>query len=100
GSAESGSDEFQLKGSDEFQLKGVQRMGMRYWQVAATVVALAMLAGGGEAHAADLDCHLRFTMKGWSVFYKTASGTGTVHCNNGQSMNVKLSAKGGGLTVG
>lgn len=75
-------------------------MGMRYWQVAATVVALAMLAGGGEAHAADLDCHLRFTMKGWSVFYKTASGTGTVHCNNGQSMNVKLSAKGGGLTVG
>ncbi|MGH8187726.1 MAG: hypothetical protein ACREUC_14285, partial [Steroidobacteraceae bacterium] len=33
-------------------------------------------------------------------FYKTASGSGTIKCSNGQSMNVKLSAKGGGLTVG
>ena len=39
-------------------------------------------------------------MKGWSAFYKTASGTGTVKCDNGQSAHVKLSAKGGGLTVG
>jgi hypothetical protein len=39
-------------------------------------------------------------MKGWSAFYKTARGSGTVKCDNGQSMTVKLSAKGGGLTVG
>lgn len=39
-------------------------------------------------------------MQGWSAFYKTASGKGTISCNNGRKINVKLSAKGGGLTVG
>ena len=48
----------------------------------------------------NVTCKLTFTMKGWSAFYKTSSGTGTIKCNNGQSMNVTLEAKGGGLTVG
>lgn len=65
---------------------------------------LALGAGGGPAPAraagANVDCALTFTMKGWSAFYKTASGSGTIKCSNGQSINVKLSAKGGGLTVG
>ena len=39
-------------------------------------------------------------MKGWSAFYKTAAGAGTVKCDNGHSRKVTLSAKGGGLTVG
>ena len=39
-------------------------------------------------------------MSGWSAFYKRASGTGTVTCNNGQTANVKLEARGGGLTAG
>ena len=53
-----------------------------------------------QAADASVSCKLSFTMKGWSAFYKTASGSGTIKCSNGQSMNVKLSAKGGGLTVG
>ena len=52
------------------------------------------------AAGAKVDCEMKFTMSGWSAFYKTASGKGTVKCDNGQSMKVKLSAKGGGLTVG
>ena len=52
------------------------------------------------AAGAKVDCEMKFTMSGWSAFYKTASGTGVITCNNGQSMNVKLTAKGGGLTVG
>ncbi|HVF34977.1 MAG TPA: hypothetical protein VND91_06605 [Candidatus Saccharimonadia bacterium] len=43
---------------------------------------------------------MRFSMKGWSAFYKTSSGTGTIRCNNGQTMAVKLRAKGGGITFG
>jgi hypothetical protein len=43
---------------------------------------------------------MTFKMSGWSAFYKTATGTGNIHCSNGQSMRVKLRAKGGGLTVG
>ncbi|HEV8332141.1 MAG TPA: hypothetical protein VGQ22_12025 [Steroidobacteraceae bacterium] len=67
-------------------------------------LALALLwaAGTTASYAADanVSCKLSFTMKGWSAFYKTASGSGTIKCSNGQSRTVKLSAKGGGLTVG
>ena len=43
---------------------------------------------------------MKFTMSGWSAFYKRASGTGTVTCNNGQTASVKLEARGGGITAG
>ena len=65
---------------------------------------LIALAGfsviGGTAKAADVKCELRFSMSGWSAFYKRADGTGTVTCANGQSLQVKLQARGGGLTAG
>jgi hypothetical protein len=50
--------------------------------------------------AADVKCSMTFSLEGWSVFYKTASGTGNIRCSNGQSAAVKLNAKGGGLTFG
>lgn len=65
----------------------------------ATLACAAWLAGA-PARAADISCRMDFQLSGWSVFYKTASGSGTVHCSNGQSLNVKLRAKGGGLTFG
>ncbi|WP_235577827.1 MULTISPECIES: hypothetical protein [unclassified Rhodanobacter] len=55
---------------------------------------------GTPARAGDVSCKMTFQLSGWSVFYKTAKGTGTVRCSNGQSLNVKLRAKGGGLTFG
>jgi hypothetical protein len=68
------------------------------------IFALALLWAAGTtasyAAGADVSCKLTFTMSGWSAFYKTASGSGTIKCSNGQSRSVKLSAKGGGLTVG
>jgi hypothetical protein len=50
--------------------------------------------------AGPIDCELRFSMSGWSAFYKHATGSGTVTCDNGQSMKVSISAKGGGLSFG
>jgi hypothetical protein len=47
-----------------------------------------------------IDCELRFNLSGWSVFYKTSSGTGTITCSNGQRMAVKISSKGGGVSFG
>jgi len=69
------------------------------------VILLAALAASAAftpaAHAAgNLECSLRFNLEGWSVFYKTAKGTGTITCSNGASIPVSISAKGGGLTVG
>ena len=39
-------------------------------------------------------------MSSWSAFYKAGKGTGTITCNNGQSMAVKIRTRGGGLTFG
>lgn len=66
----------------------------------AAVLGLLSISTSAPAAAADVKCTMTFTMKGWSAFYKTASGTGTVSCSNGATRKVKLSAKGGGLTVG
>lgn len=68
---------------------------------AALVVAIACIASAPSARAADtITCKLTFSTSGWSLFYKTAKGTGTVRCDNGQTQAVSISAKGGGLTVG
>lgn len=69
----------------------------------ATALALVMAtvaAPKAEAAEANLDCSMRFSLTGWSVIYKHAEGSGVVTCENGKSMRVKISAKGGGLTVG
>lgn len=61
---------------------------------------LAAFLPAGSALAQEYDCQMRYEMSGWSAFFKTASGHGTVTCNNGQRMSVRLSAKGGGITFG
>ncbi len=63
----------------------------------AAAIALAAFATPSQARTV---CHLDFRMSGWSAFYKTAEGTGRVTCDNGQVARVKVSTKGGGLTVG
>lgn len=68
--------------------------------IATGVLGLIALGGSAPAAAADVKCTLKFSMTGWSAFYKAANGTGTVSCSNGTSMKVKLRARGGGLTVG
>ncbi|MEZ5460244.1 hypothetical protein [Dokdonella sp.] len=70
---------------------------------AVSALALALTAVSvpkAEAAEAQLDCEMRFSLTGWSAIYKHSEGTGKVTCENGESMNVKISAKGGGLTVG
>ncbi len=71
-----------------------------------TLFAIALIAGfgavatGAPARAADMTCKMSYSLSGWSIFYKRASGTGTVSCSNGQRLAVRLSAHGGGPTVG
>lgn len=71
--------------------------------VAAALLLGAVLPAAASAQKAsdtELSCTMHFAMSGWSVFYRTASGTGTISCNNGQRMAVALQAKGGGLSFG
>lgn len=69
-------------------------------KLAALVSVLALGTLANSAQARETSCKMTFNLAGWSVFYKTATGTGQVRCDNGQTMNVKLRAKGGGLTFG
>ncbi|WP_140909405.1 hypothetical protein [Cognatiluteimonas lumbrici] len=72
---------------------------MRKSLLLAATAAL-LLSAAAPASAGDVDCKLTFNLSGWSVFYKTASGTGVVTCDNGQRLPVKISTKGGGLSFG
>lgn len=65
-----------------------------------TTLVFAALATTQAAQAADVKCTMDFRMTGWSAFYKASDGSGTIRCSNGQTMKVKLRARGGGLTVG
>lgn len=67
---------------------------MRY---VATGVLMALFA---VPAAAETKCEMEFSLSGWSFFYKTASGEGTIECDNGESAEVTLTSKGGGITFG
>ena len=71
----------------------------------AILGALALAATLGTAAtpaaaATMTKCEMHYTLKEWSAFYKQGKGTGTITCDNGQSADVTLEAKGGGLTAG
>ena len=70
--------------------------------VLASLLAGAPLMVAGNAYAAggEITCRMNFEIHGWSAFYKTSSGSGSVTCSNGQHMTVHLRSKGGGLTFG
>jgi hypothetical protein len=68
-------------------------------KVKVLVFLMAVITSTASQAATTL-CTMQFTMKGWSVFYSRASGSGTITCDNGQTAQVKLEAKGGGLTAG
>ncbi|NUO73916.1 MAG: hypothetical protein HOQ10_14535 [Frateuria sp.] len=80
-------------------------MNMRTAALASLILAGATALSAWpveRARAAEptVKCELSYNLHGWSIIYKQAEGTGTVHCNNGQSAPVKISVVGGGLTAG
>ena len=63
-------------------------------------VVSGLFLGISTAQAAETKCTMHFSIRGWSAFYETSSGSATITCDNGQSAKVLISTKGGGLTVG
>jgi hypothetical protein len=66
----------------------------------ATALALALPAPAARAASPDINCRMDYHLTGWSLVYKHTTGTGVVQCDNGATMNVKLSARAVGATVG
>jgi len=63
----------------------------------AALIAAAVIGNTAQAKA---DCKLKFSISGWSAFYKRSDGAGTITCTNGQTLHVRLRARGGGPSVG
>jgi|APEBP8051072661_1049379.scaffolds.fasta_scaffold20220_1 hypothetical protein len=77
----------------------VSPVSIRFVQIVVLMAAAIGFAAPAYA-AGPLDCTLRFSMEGWSAFYKTAEGEGTVSCSNGARLQVRISSRGGGITFG
>lgn len=69
--------------------------------LSALLLSLSLIAvAPAGATPGTTVCKMDYTLKGWSAFYKTSRGSGTITCDNGQTARAKLSASGGGLTAG
>ena len=68
--------------------------------LSALVLSLIAVAPASADTKTTTVCRMDYSLKGWSAFYKTSRGSGSITCDNGQTANVRLSAKGGGLTAG
>ena len=71
------------------------------------LAALVLAAAGGfavqpaqAATTAATKCHMTFSTTGWAAIYKKADGRGHVVCDDGQSADVIIHVRGGGLTAG
>ena len=70
------------------------------WIGVAMVAMLSFFAPAQPAWAKSTKCTMTYSLAGWSAFYSTARGSGTITCDNGQSAHSFLRATGGGLTAG
>jgi hypothetical protein len=66
----------------------------------ASLLLIVAPIASSRAMAAQKDCDMTYSLKGWSAVYKTAKGEGTITCTNGETAQVAISVKGGGLTFG
>jgi hypothetical protein len=66
----------------------------------ASVVMMSLAVLAQPAWGGSTKCKMKYSLAGWSAGYSTASGSGTITCDNGQSARVSLRARGGGLTAG
>jgi hypothetical protein len=81
-------------------LKKEARRMKPVWIGVAMVAMMSIFALAQSAWAASTTCKMTYSLAGWSAIYSTASGSGTITCDNGQSARSSLRAKGGGLTAG
>jgi hypothetical protein len=73
---------------------------VRFLIVAGLGFGLAAISAAPARAAGQTKCVMKFSMKGWSAFYKTSKGEGAITCDNGETAAVTLKLTGGGLTFG
>jgi len=92
-------------GKSNYAMQGaaLSKEGRRLSPIWIGVGIAAMMFLVAVAHptsAKSTKCKMTYSLTGWSAGYSTASGSGTISCDNGQAARSFLRAKGGGLTAG
>jgi len=68
------------------------------------VLSLLLLAlpasAAAQSTTSQTTCRMNFNVRGWSLAVKSATGEGTISCDNGQTAEVRIRAKGAGLSAG
>jgi len=72
----------------------------RFVLTAIVGLGLAVFSSAPARSAGQTKCKMTFSMKGWSAFYKTSKGEGTIKCDNGETAAVTIKLTGGGITFG
>lgn len=72
---------------------------MRHSVPLAAALAVSALLLATPARAAT-SCTLTYNLEGGGAFYKRSTGDGVVRCDNGQTLAISITSKGGGLTFG
>ncbi len=75
-------------------------MSKRAFSLSSLVLTLLLLALPAVAEAQSTTCRMNFNLRGWSLGLKSATGEGTISCDNGQTAEVAIRAKGAGLSAG
>jgi hypothetical protein len=76
-------------------------MSKRGLLLSALLAALLLLpASAASQTSTSTTCRMNFNLRGWSLGLKSATGEGSISCDNGQTADVRLRAKGAGLSAG
>lgn len=71
-----------------------------FYQCSLIITIVLTLLSQPATADSMITCNMKYHLKGWSFVYSQYKGTGEVSCTNGQSAQVILDSKAGGLTIG
>jgi hypothetical protein len=76
-------------------------MWKRGLMLTALLAALLLLpASAASQTSTSTTCRMSYNLRGWSLGLKSATGEGSISCDNGQTADVRIRAKGAGLSAG
>ena len=76
-------------------------MWKRGLMLTALLSALLLLpASAASQTSTSTTCRMSYNLRGWSLGLKSATGEASISCDNGQTADVRIRAKGAGLSAG
>jgi hypothetical protein len=76
-------------------------MSKRGLMLSVLLAALLLLPASAVSQTnTSTTCRMTYNLRAWSLGLKSATGEGSISCDNGQTADVRIRAKGAGLSAG